>query len=73
MPQYYVGHKQRVEQIDQSLSRLPGLYFAGNAYEGVGMPQCIHSGEQAAQRLVQAFQDATTLQPGYVKTTNSGP
>ena len=73
MPQYYVGHKQRVEQIDQLLSRLPGLYFAGNAYEGVGMPQCIHSGEQAAQRLVEVFQNAVIPQPDYVKTTISGP
>ena len=56
MPQYYVGHKQRVQQIDELLSQLPGLYFAGNAYEGVGIPQCIHSGEQAAQRAVNLSQ-----------------
>ncbi len=52
MPQYYVGHKQRIQQLDELLSQVHGLYFAGNAYEGVGIPQCIHSGETAAQRLV---------------------
>ena len=66
MPQYYVGHKQRVQQIDDSLSRLPGLYFAGNAYEGVGIPQCIHSGEQAAERMIQSFQESTAPHPADV-------
>ena len=56
MPQYYVGHKQRVAEIEDSLRRLPGLFFAGNAYDGVGVPQCIHSGEQAAQRVVDLLQ-----------------
>ena len=51
MPQYHVGHLERVKQIEQRISRLPGLELAGNAYRGVGIPDCIHSGEQAAQRV----------------------
>jgi oxygen-dependent protoporphyrinogen oxidase len=51
MPQYHVGHLQRVEHIEQRVSRLPGLALAGNAYRGVGIPDCIHSGEQAAERV----------------------
>jgi protoporphyrinogen/coproporphyrinogen III oxidase len=58
MPQYYVGHNQRIQQIDERLSQVHGLYFAGNAYEGVGIPQCIHSGETAAQRVVNQFNES---------------
>jgi oxygen-dependent protoporphyrinogen oxidase len=53
MPQYYVGHTHRVAQIEQAADRLPGLYFAGNAFGGVGMPFCIHRAEQAAQRALE--------------------
>ena len=51
MPQYHVGHLERVEHIEQRVSRLPGLELAGNAYRGVGIPDCIHNGEQAAERV----------------------
>jgi oxygen-dependent protoporphyrinogen oxidase len=51
MPQYHVGHLQRVEQIERRTAAWPGLELAGNAYHGVGIPQCIHSGELAAQRV----------------------
>jgi oxygen-dependent protoporphyrinogen oxidase len=52
MPQYHVGHRQLVARIEARLDRLPGLQLAGNAYHGVGLPDCIHSGELAAQRLL---------------------
>lgn len=52
MPQYHVGHKGLVEQIRARVRRLPGLALAGNAYQGVGIPHCIHSGQQAAARLL---------------------
>jgi len=55
MPQYHVGHLERVAAIRQTASRLPGLALCGNAYDGVGLPACIHSGEQAAEGLVQAL------------------
>jgi protoporphyrinogen/coproporphyrinogen III oxidase len=71
MPQYYVGHKDRVKQIHESLGRLTGLYFAGNAYEGVGIPQCIHSGEQAAQHLIESLQQDPASQP--VPVTSQTP
>jgi len=51
MPQYHVGHLERVEKIEQLVAQSPGLELAGNAYHGVGVPQCIHSGEMAAQRI----------------------
>ncbi len=51
MPQYELGHLERVRRIDEHLSRLPGLELAGNAYSGTGIPDCIRSGETAANRL----------------------
>ena len=52
MPQYHLGHLERVRRIKERLAQLPGLALAGNAYEGVGIPQCVRSGEQAAERVV---------------------
>ena len=51
MPQYHVGHLERVARIEMLVADLPGLELAGNAYHGVGIPQCIHSGEQATERI----------------------
>jgi oxygen-dependent protoporphyrinogen oxidase len=52
MPQYHVGHKQRVAQIEARVAALPNLALAGNAYRGVGLPDCIHGGELAAESVV---------------------
>jgi oxygen-dependent protoporphyrinogen oxidase len=57
MPQFHVGHGKRLEQIRQHLQTLPRLYLAGNGYEGVGLPQCIRSGESAAEALVAELAD----------------
>jgi oxygen-dependent protoporphyrinogen oxidase len=54
MPQYHVGHLQRVDEIQQDVARYPGLELAGNGLHGVGIPQCIHSGESAAERLLNS-------------------
>jgi oxygen-dependent protoporphyrinogen oxidase len=51
MPQYKVGHLELVRRIDESLQQLPGLQLAGNAYRGVGISDCIRSGEEAAEKL----------------------
>lgn len=51
MPQYEVGHLDRVNEIE-ALSQLPGLALAGNAYRGAGIPDCIRSGEAAAEFLL---------------------
>jgi len=50
MPQYHVGHLARVARIEERLARHhPGLAVAGNAYRGVGIPDCVRSGEAAAE------------------------
>jgi oxygen-dependent protoporphyrinogen oxidase len=51
MPQYHLGHGRLVKQIERYTGTLAGLALAGNAYHGVGMPHCIHSGEQAAEQI----------------------
>ena len=52
MPQYHVGHNELVGRIEARVAKLPALELCGNAYHGVGIPDCIHGGEQAAQRLL---------------------
>ncbi|HEU4343482.1 MAG TPA: protoporphyrinogen oxidase [Candidatus Binatia bacterium] len=49
MPQYHVGHQDRVERIEDALAKTPGLALAGSAYHGVGISDCVRSGEEAAQ------------------------
>jgi oxygen-dependent protoporphyrinogen oxidase len=53
MPQYQVGHLARVERIRTGIARHPGLALAGNAYHGVGLPDCVHAGETAAEQLLK--------------------
>jgi oxygen-dependent protoporphyrinogen oxidase len=52
MPQYHVGHRDRVAAITRRLARFPTLALAGNAYEGVGIPACVQSGAAAANRIL---------------------
>jgi protoporphyrinogen/coproporphyrinogen III oxidase len=52
MPQYHVGHKDMVARIEARVAALPHLALAGNAYHGVGLPDCIHGGERAAERIL---------------------
>jgi oxygen-dependent protoporphyrinogen oxidase len=56
MPQYHVGHGQRIAAIDGRLSAFPTLALAGSSLAGVGVPGCIESGEKAAQRIAAALQ-----------------
>ena len=52
MPQYHVGHLARVEHLEAAARRWPGLALAGNSWHGVGVPDCIRSGSDAAQGMV---------------------
>ncbi len=55
MPQYHVGHLERVARIGQRAAALPGLRLAGNFSTGVGIPDCISSGERAAESIMDAI------------------
>jgi oxygen-dependent protoporphyrinogen oxidase len=48
LPQYTVGHRDRLDRIGICLGRLPGLFLAGASYRGVGIPDCIASAWTAA-------------------------
>ena len=58
MPQYLLGHPERLARIDAALAAYPGLTVAGAAYGGVGIPDCIRSGELAAEAVVRAVAGA---------------
>lgn len=52
MPQYHTGHLERMGRIKERVDSLPGIKLAGNAYGGPGIPDCIRSGETAADELL---------------------
>ncbi len=52
MPQYHAGHTMKVLRIEEKAARYGKFALAGNAYHGVGLPDAVHSGEQAADSLL---------------------
>ena len=48
MAQYGVGHLDRLDRIERLRQKLPGLALAGNGYRGIGVPDCVRSGRDAA-------------------------
>lgn len=52
MPQYNLGHPARLARLSKLLEPHPGLALAGNGYRGIGVPDCIHSGELAVESLL---------------------
>jgi protoporphyrinogen/coproporphyrinogen III oxidase len=55
MAQYGVGHLERLDRIERLRQQLPGLTLAGNAYRGIGVPDCVRSGRDAAASLVKSL------------------
>jgi oxygen-dependent protoporphyrinogen oxidase len=52
MAQYAVGHKARMQRVNARVAALPGLRLVGNAYDGIGVPDCIRLGRKAATELL---------------------
>jgi oxygen-dependent protoporphyrinogen oxidase len=52
MAQYGVGHLERLDRIERLRQQLPGLALAGNGYRGIGIPDCIRSGQEAAKQIL---------------------
>jgi oxygen-dependent protoporphyrinogen oxidase len=52
MPQYHVGHEARIQRVESSLRKFPTLALAGSAYHGVGISDCVRTGEEAAERVI---------------------
>ncbi len=61
MAQYAVGHQERIARIAARVAALPGLRLAGNAYDGIGIPDCIRLGRQAAKELVVQSCEAASI------------
>lgn len=55
MPQYNLGHAEIISDIDKELCNIPGLALAGNAFGGVGIPDCVASGQRAASAVLATF------------------
>jgi oxygen-dependent protoporphyrinogen oxidase len=53
MPQYNLGHPERLERIESIIEQHPALALAGNGYSGIGMPDCIRSGIEAAEKMLE--------------------
>jgi len=53
MPQYNLGHPEKLSRIEVALEKHPGLALAGNGYRGIGIPDCIHSGELAVEKTLK--------------------
>jgi protoporphyrinogen/coproporphyrinogen III oxidase len=54
MAQYGVGHLDRLQRVESVLQQLPGLTLAGNGYRGIGVPDCVRSGSEAAANALLA-------------------
>jgi oxygen-dependent protoporphyrinogen oxidase len=66
MAQYTVGHEKRVVRIEELTRSIPGLYLAGNGYRGIGIPDCVRMGQEAATRIIAGYEAAgykSELQP----------
>jgi len=63
MAQYTVGHRERMQRIKALVASLPRLRLAGNAYDGIGVPDCIRLGRQAARELVAACAPVHAAKP----------
>jgi oxygen-dependent protoporphyrinogen oxidase len=60
MPQYHLGHLDRVARVEAETGRQPGLFVAGAAYRGTGIPDCIHAGEEAARSVLAMLEARPT-------------
>jgi oxygen-dependent protoporphyrinogen oxidase len=57
MPQYCLGHLARLQRIEERRMQFPGLYLTGNAFEGVGIPQCIRHAKRVVSQVIAALPD----------------
>ena len=56
IPQFVMGHPEKVRDINDGQTRHPGMYFTGNAYDGIGLNDCIVRSDKVVTRLAQRFE-----------------
>jgi oxygen-dependent protoporphyrinogen oxidase len=64
LPQYNVGHLDRVARIRAAVAARPGIAVAGAAYDGVGIPACVGTARTAADEVIAYLASAHRDQPG---------
>ena len=52
LPHYALGHLELVAEIEKQMAEYRGLALAGNGFRGIGVPDCVRSGEAAAQAVL---------------------
>ncbi|MGE5755141.1 MAG: protoporphyrinogen oxidase, partial [Planctomycetaceae bacterium] len=57
MPQYTLGHIDRVEAIRHRVAKHPRLILTGTAFDGVGIPDCVRAAQAAAEAILSALAD----------------
>jgi oxygen-dependent protoporphyrinogen oxidase len=60
-PQYDVGHLDRVSEMQAVCESQPGLFITGSAYDGVGVPDCVHQGQKTAKKAVDLLKHSHTI------------
>jgi oxygen-dependent protoporphyrinogen oxidase len=61
MAQYTPGHLERIERIGETLKRIQNLSIAGNFYKGIGVPDCIRTGKEAAQHMATLARESQSV------------
>jgi oxygen-dependent protoporphyrinogen oxidase len=62
LPQYAVGHLDRVDRVEAAVADVPGLAVCGAAYRGVGIAACVASGGKAATRVQEYLNALETME-----------
>jgi oxygen-dependent protoporphyrinogen oxidase len=63
-PQYLLGHRERMERIHAALAKHPGVYLAGSAYGGVGVPDCVAQAKKVAEAIAATRVDTRNRERG---------
>lgn len=61
MPQYGVGHLLRIARLEMHMQRFPSLHLSGNAYHGIGIPDCVRAGRAAADAIMRRMRSQRAL------------
>lgn len=62
MPQYRVGHLDRMGTLEARLKNHPGLFLTGNAYQGIGIPDCVHHASETAEAVHRYLKQETRIE-----------
>ena len=69
LPQYAVGHLDRVRRVRAAVAEVPGLAVCGAAYDGLGIPACIASAELAARQVLDQLPPPVTRRRRRLRAT----